>query len=50
MRGLRVVELSSGIAGGYCARLFATAGADVVIAEPPEGSPLRRRPPLLPGR
>ena len=47
MRGLRVVDLSTGIAGAYCARLFATTGADVVVAEPADGSPLRRAGPLV---
>src|ERR1700688_2263782 len=39
---IRVVELSSGIAGGYATKLFADAGADVVKVEPPTGDPLRR--------
>jgi crotonobetainyl-CoA:carnitine CoA-transferase CaiB-like acyl-CoA transferase len=39
---VRVVEVSTGIAGGYAAKLFADAGADVVKVEPPEGDPLRR--------
>lgn len=38
---LRVLELSSGIAGGYAGKLFADAGADVVKVEPPAGDPLR---------
>jgi crotonobetainyl-CoA:carnitine CoA-transferase CaiB-like acyl-CoA transferase len=38
---LRVLDLSDGIAGAYCARLFAGYGADVVIVEPPAGNPLR---------
>ena len=38
---LRVVDLSTGIPGGYCARLLADAGADVVKVEPPDGDPLR---------
>ena len=38
---LRVIDLSSGIPGGYCARLLADAGADVVKVEPPGGDPLR---------
>jgi crotonobetainyl-CoA:carnitine CoA-transferase CaiB-like acyl-CoA transferase len=38
---VRVVDVSSGIAGGYCAKLFADFGADVVKVEPPGGDPLR---------
>ena len=40
--GWVVVDLSSGIAGAYCTKLLADGGATVVIAEPPEGNPLRR--------
>jgi crotonobetainyl-CoA:carnitine CoA-transferase CaiB-like acyl-CoA transferase len=35
--GLRVVDLSQGIAGPYAAMLLAQYGADVVKVEPPEG-------------
>jgi crotonobetainyl-CoA:carnitine CoA-transferase CaiB-like acyl-CoA transferase len=42
LRGVRVIDLSSGIAGGYCTKLFADAGADVIKVEPPGGDPLRR--------
>ena len=42
LRGLRVLEIASGIAGSYAGRLFADAGADVVKIEPAGGSPLRR--------
>jgi crotonobetainyl-CoA:carnitine CoA-transferase CaiB-like acyl-CoA transferase len=41
--GLKVLELSSGIAAGYCGKMFADAGADVVKVEPPHGDPMRRR-------
>ena len=41
LRDMRVVEVSTGIAGGYAAKLFADAGADVVKIEPPGGDPLR---------
>jgi len=40
--GLRVLEISAGIAGSYCGKMFADAGADVVKAEPPGGDPMRR--------
>lgn len=37
-----VVDLSSGIPGGYCTRILADGGADVVKVECPNGDPLRR--------
>ena len=50
---LRVVDLSSGIAGSYCTKLLVDAGADVVMVESASGHPLRRRQaserPLAPG-
>ncbi|MET0803116.1 MAG: CoA transferase, partial [Acidimicrobiales bacterium] len=42
LTGLRVVDLSTTIAGAYATKLLADAGAEVVIVEPPEGHPLRR--------
>jgi len=41
LRDLRVVDFSSGIAGPYCTKLFADAGADVVKVESGRGDPLR---------
>ena len=38
---VQVLDFTSGIPGGYCARLLGGAGADVVKVEPPEGDPLR---------
>jgi crotonobetainyl-CoA:carnitine CoA-transferase CaiB-like acyl-CoA transferase len=39
--GLRVVDVSAGIAGGYCSKLLTDLGADVIKIEPPDGDPLR---------
>jgi crotonobetainyl-CoA:carnitine CoA-transferase CaiB-like acyl-CoA transferase len=41
-RGLRVVDLSQGVAAPYAAMLLAQYGADVVKVEPPEGDWSRR--------
>lgn len=41
--GVRIVDLSDGIAGGYAAKLLADAGAEIVSIEPRAGDPLRRR-------
>ena len=40
--GLRVNDLTQGLAGPYCAMLMAQNGADVVKVEPPEGDWSRR--------
>jgi crotonobetainyl-CoA:carnitine CoA-transferase CaiB-like acyl-CoA transferase len=42
LKDLRVIDHSRGIAGHYCSKLFADAGADVIALEPPGGVPLRR--------
>lgn len=44
--GIRVLELSDGSID-YCGRLLAGLGADVVLAEPAEGSPSRAVGPFL---
>lgn len=42
LRDLRVVDFSTEIAGPYCTKLLADAGADVVKVEGAAGDPLRR--------
>ena len=47
---LRVVDLSvgvfEGLAGAFCAKMFADFGADVIKVEPPEGDPARKLGPF----
>lgn len=40
---LRVLQYRGGIEVAYGAKILADAGADVIVAEPPDGHPLRRR-------
>ncbi|MDT3443422.1 CoA transferase [Pseudofrankia sp. BMG5.37] len=42
LAGVRVLELATQIAGPYCGKLFADAGADVVKVEPPGSGDLMR--------
>jgi crotonobetainyl-CoA:carnitine CoA-transferase CaiB-like acyl-CoA transferase len=41
LKDLRVIDHSTGIAGPYCSKLFADAGADVIKLEAAGGDPLR---------
>jgi benzylsuccinate CoA-transferase BbsE subunit len=47
LAGCRVVERSRTVAAAYAGRLLAAMGADVLMVEPPCGSPLRKAPPPL---
>ncbi|HEY8489942.1 MAG TPA: CoA transferase [Dehalococcoidia bacterium] len=49
LSGLVVVDLSLGIAGGYCTKLLADQGAEVIKVEPPEGDPTRHLGPFPDG-
>jgi len=46
LEDLRVLELPGGVAAGYCGKLFAEYGADVLKVEPPSGDSLRRQGPF----
>ena len=43
----RVLDLSDRLSDAFAARLFGDFGADVLLAEPPEGHSLRHEPPFL---
>ncbi len=50
LQGLRVLDLSQGIAGPHCGALFAEHGAEVIKVEPPPGDWIRTLGPGFEGR
>jgi crotonobetainyl-CoA:carnitine CoA-transferase CaiB-like acyl-CoA transferase len=46
---VRVIELAQGVAGPYCGKLLADAGAEVIKIEPPETGDLSRKLGPFPG-
>jgi crotonobetainyl-CoA:carnitine CoA-transferase CaiB-like acyl-CoA transferase len=46
LEGIKVIDLSRGIAGSHATKLLADFGADVIKVEPPGGGPLRHSGPF----
>src|SRR6476646_1785683 len=46
LAGIRVLDIGGTVATGYCGKLFADHGADVVDVEPPQGAATRALAPF----
>jgi crotonobetainyl-CoA:carnitine CoA-transferase CaiB-like acyl-CoA transferase len=44
LEGLRILDLSRLLPGGYCTQLLRAQGAQVTKVEPPAGDPIRGLP------
>lgn len=49
MSGIKVVVHPSQVGAAYAGRMLSTLGAECILLEGPEGTPLRREPPFLSG-
>ena len=47
--GIKAAICASGVAAAYAGRLLGVLGAETILLEPPDGTPLRREPPFLDG-
>ena len=48
LAGIRVLDIGGTVATGYCGKLFADHGADVIDVEPLQGASTRVLTPLIP--
>ena len=49
LKGVKVIDISTLLPGGFCTMILADLGAEVIKVEPPGGDPMRYFPPFLDG-